>query len=194
MTQTNYQISQKDVTVTEAEQITVANTLMSHLNTYVSNDRYNGSFALTTATKNAAIDHVCFEVDASGKIQSKSGYDLDFDTGQTSFDMDVVYTHFYGVTIYTDRLSIVLTNQYSDDHDIVLASVDVITAGGAREAMVSIGSVTDRMSTTHTIICSKKNQLISNLQRLSAVLTQTHIARGLIFDANKAKEAAGLAK
>ena len=194
LTQTTYQISQTDVTVTEAEQITVANTLMSHLNTYASNDSYNGSFALTTATKNAANDHVYFEVDASGNIQSKSSYDVDFDNGQTSFDMDVVYTHSDGVTTYTDRLNIVLTNDYSDDSDLVLASVDISTADGAREAMVSIGSVIDRMSTTQTIIGAKKNQLISNLQRLSAVLMQTQIARGRIFDADAAKEAARLAK
>ena len=35
---------------------------------------------------------------------------------------------------------------------------------------------------------------MSNLQRLSAVLMQTRIARGRIFDADAAKEAARLAK
>ena len=194
LTQTTYQISQTDVTVTEAEQITVANTLMSHLNTYASNDSYNGSFALTTATKNAANDHVYFEVDASGNIQSKSSYDVDFDNGQTSFDMDVVYTHSDGVTTYTDRLNIVLTNDYSDDSDLVLVSVDISTVDGAREAIVSIGSVIDRMSTTQTIIGAKKNQLASNLQRLSAMLVQTQTARGRVSDADYATEALTLAK
>jgi len=60
----------------------------------------------------------------------------------------------------------VLTNDYSDDSDLVLASVDISTASGAREAMVAVGSVIDRMSATQTIIGAKKNQLISNLQRL----------------------------
>ena len=60
--------------------------------------------------------------------------------------------------------------------------------------MVSIGSVIDRVSTTQTIIGSKKNRLIPNLQRLSAVLIPTQIARGRIFDADTAKEAARLAK
>ena len=92
-----------------------------------------------------------------------------------------------------NRLNIVLTNDYSDI-DLVLASVDISTAEGAREAMVSIGSVIDRMSTTQTIIGAKKNQLISNSQRLSAVLNQTQIARGRIFDADTAIEAAHLAK
>ena len=87
-----------------------------------------------------------------------------------------------------------LTNDYSDDSDLVLASVDISTADGAREAMVSIGSVIDRMSTTQTIIGAKKNQLISNLQRLSAALIQTQIARGRIFDADAAGEASRLAK
>jgi flagellin len=108
--------------------------------------------------------------------------------------MDVIYTHSDGVTTYTDRLNIVLTNDYSDDTDLVLASVDISTADGAREAMFSIGSVIDRMSTTQTIIGAKKNQLISNLQRLSAVLIQTQIARGRIFDADAAGEASRLAK
>ena len=41
LTQTTYQISKTDVTVTEAEQITIANTLMSHPNTYAINDGNN---------------------------------------------------------------------------------------------------------------------------------------------------------
>ena len=194
LTETTYQISQTNVTVTEADQITVANTLMSHLNDYASADSYGGSFALTTATTNSANDHVNFEIDSTGNIQTLSSYEVDFDNGQTSFDMDVVYTHSDGVTTYTDRLNIVLTNDYSDDTDLVLASVDISTADGAREAMFSIGSVIDRMSTTQTIIGAKKNQLISNLQRLSAVLIQTQIARGRIFDADAAGEASRLAK
>ena len=129
-----------------------------------------------------------------GNIQSKSSYDVDFDNGQKIFDMDVVYTHSDGVTTYTDRLNIVLTNDYSYDSDLVLASVDISTADGAREAMVSIGLVIDRMSTTQTIIGAKKNQLISSLQRLSAVLIQTQIARGRICDADAAGEASRLAK
>ena len=194
LTETTYQISQTNVTVTEADQITVANTLMSHLNDYAISDSYGGSFALTTATTNSANDHVNFEIDSTGNIQTLSSYEVDFDNGQTSFDMDVVYTHSDGVTTYTDRLNIVLTNDYSDDTDLVLASVDISTADGAREAMVSIGSVIDRMSTTQTIIGAKKNQLISNLQRLSAVLIQTQIARGRILDADAAGEASRLAK
>jgi flagellin-like hook-associated protein FlgL len=194
LTETTYQISQTNVTVTEADQITVANTLMSYLNDYASADSYGGSFALTTATTNSANDHVNFEIDSTGNIQTLSSYEVDFDNGQTSFDMDVVYTHSDGVTTYTDRLNIVLTNDYSDDTDLVLASVDISTADGAREAMFSIGSVIDRMSTTQTIIGAKKNQLVSNLQRLSAVLIQTQIARGRIFDADAAAEASRLAK
>jgi flagellin len=194
LTETTYRISETNVTVTEADQITVANTLMSHLNDYASADSYGGSFELTTATTNSANDYVNFEVDSTGNIQTLSSYEVDFDNGQTSFDMDVVYTHSDGVTTYTDRLNIVLTNDYSDDTDLVLASVDVSTADGAREAMFSIGSVIDRMSTTQTIIGAKKNQLISNLQRLSAVLIQTQIARGRIFDADAAGEASRLAK
>ena len=90
---------------------------------------------MTTATANSANDYVYFEIDNSGNIQSISSYDVDFDNGQTSFDMDVVYTHSDGVTTYTDRLNVVLTNDYSDDSDLVLASVDISTADGAREAM-----------------------------------------------------------
>ncbi len=57
--------------------------------------------------------------------------------------MDVVYTHSDGVTTYTDRLNIVLTNDYSDDSDSLIALVDISNAYGAREAMVSIGSLTE---------------------------------------------------
>lgn len=119
---------------------------------------------------------------------------MDFEIGQTSFDMDFVYTHFDGVTNYTDRLNIVLTNDYSDGFDVVLASVDISTADGAREAMFLIGPVIDRPSATQTTIGAKKNQLISNLQRLSAVINQIQISRGRIFDADTAREAVRLAK
>ena len=40
----------------------------------------------------------------------------------------------------------------------------------------------------------EKNQLISNLQRLSAALIQTQIARGRIFDEDAAGEASRLVK
>ena len=98
------------------------------------------------------------------------------------------------VQTYTDRLHIDLANDYSDDTDLVLASVDISTSAGAREAMNSIGSVIDRMSKTQVILGAKKVQLASNIERLSAVLIQTQIARGRIFDANAASEASRLAK
>ena len=194
LTETTYQISEANVSVREADTITIANTLMSHLNEYASSDGYNGNFTLTTATVNGANDHLYFEIDASGNIQNVSSYDVDFDNGQTSFDMDVIYTHSDLVTTYTDRLSITLLNDYSDDTDLVLASVDISTAAGAREAMYSIGSVIDRMSKTQVILGAKKVQLTSNIERLSAVLMQTQIALGRIFDADMASEASGLAK
>ena len=50
------------------------------------------------------------------------------------------------------------------------------------------------MSTTQTIIGAKKNQLASNLQRLSAMLIQTQTARGRVLDANYATEALTFAK
>ena len=194
LTETTYQISATNVSVIEADTITITNTLMSHLNEYASSDGYNGNFTLTTATVNGANDHVYFEIDASGNIQNISSYDVDFDNGQTSFDMDVIYTHSDLVTTYTDRLSITLLNDYSDDTDLVLASVDISTATGAREAMYSIGSVIDRMSKTQVILGAKKMQLISNIERLSTALMQTQIARGRIFDADVTSEASRLAK
>ena len=132
---------------------------MSHLNEYAAADGYNGNFTLTTATANGANDHVNFEIDNSGNIQSIASYDVDFDNGQTSFDMDVVYTNSDLTTTYTDRLSITLLNDYSDDTDLVLASVDISTSAGAREAMNSIGSVIDRMSKTQVILALKRFSL-----------------------------------
>ena len=73
----------------------------------------------------------------------------------------------------SDRLRIDLTNDYSDDTDLVLASVDITTSAGAREAMNSVGSVIDRMSKTQVILGAKKVQLMSNIERLSGVLIQT---------------------
>ena len=108
--------------------------------------------------------------------------------------MDVTYTHSDGVQTYTDRLHVDLTNDYSDDTDLVLASVDISTEVGAREAMNSIGSVIDRMSKTWVILGAKKVQLMSNVERLSGALIQTQIARGRIFDADAASEASRLAK
>jgi len=194
LTQTAYGISATNATVVEADRVTLANNVMSYLNAFASADSYNGSFTLGTATSNSANDYVNFEIDSFGNIQSKSTYDVDYDNGQTSFDMDVTYTHSDGVQTYTDRLHIDLTNDFSDDTDLVLASVDISTAAGAREAMNSIGSVIDRMSKTQVIIGAKKVQLLSNLERLSGVLMQTQVARGRIFDADAASEASRLAK
>ena len=104
------------------------------------------------------------------------------------------YPYSDGVQTYTDRLHIDLTIDCSDDTDLVLASVDISRSAGAREAMNSIGSVIDRMSKTQVIRGAKKNQLASNMERLSAILTQTQIARGRIFDAGAASEASRLAK
>ena len=194
LTQTAYGISATNATVVEADRVTLANNVMSYLNSFASADSYNGSFTLGTATSNSANDYVNFEIDSFGNIQSKSTYDVDYDNGQTSFDMDVTYIHSDGVQTYTDRLHIDLTNDFSDDTDLVLASVDISTSAGAREAMNSIGSVIDRMSKTQVIIGAKKVQLLSNLERLSGVLMQTQVARGRIFDADAASEASRLAK
>jgi flagellin-like hook-associated protein FlgL len=194
LTQSTYGISATNATVVEAEQVTLANSLMSYLNAFASADSYGGSFSLGTATTNSANDYVNFEVDSTGNINSKSAYNIDYDNGQTSFDMDVTYTHSDGVQTYTDRLHIDLANDYSDDTDLVLASVDISTSAGAREAMNSIGSVIDRMSKTQVILGAKKVQLASNIERLSAVLIQTQIARGRIFDADAVSEASRLAK
>ncbi|MDC3298807.1 flagellin [bacterium] len=195
LTPTTYGISATNATVVEANQITLANSVMSYLNAFASADNFGGSFALGIATSNSANDYANFDIDqTTGNIQSKSTYDIDYDNGQTSFDMDVTYTHSDGVQTYTDRLHIDLTNDYSDDTDLVLASVDISTSAGAREAMNSIGSVIDRMSKTQVIIGAKKVQLLSNMERLSGVLIQTQVARGRIFDADTAIEASRLAK
>ena len=45
---------------------------------------------------------------------------------------------------------------FSDDTDLVLASVDNSTSAGAREAMNSVGSLIDRMSKTQVILGAKK--------------------------------------
>ena len=57
-----------------------------------------------------------------------------------------------------------------------------------------IGSVIDRMSTTQTILGAKKNQLISNLERLSATFVQTQAARGRVLDTDYSTEVLMLAK
>ena len=194
LTPTTYGVSQTNATVQEADQITISNTIMSYLNSFAASDSYAGRFALGTATINGATDYTNFEIDGSGNIQNKAVYEIDFDNGQTAFDMDVTYTHSDGLQTYTDRLHIDLTNDYSDDTDLVLASVDISTSAGAREAMNSIGSVIDRMSKTQVILGAKKVQLTSNIERLSAVLMQTQVARGRIYDADAASEASRLAK
>ena len=194
LTPTTYGVSQTNATVQEADQITISNTIMSYLNSFAASDSYAGRFALGTATINGATDYANFEIDGSGNIQNKAVYEIDFDNGQTAFDMDVTYTHSDGLQTYTDRLHIDLTNDYSDDTDLVLASVDISTSAGAREAMNSIGSVIDRMSRTQVILGAKKVQLTSNIERLSAVLMQTQVARGRIYDADAASEASRLAK
>ena len=95
---------------------------------------------------------------------------------------------------YTNRLNIGFINDYRDHTDVVLASVDVSTSFGAREATTSIASVIDRISTTQTILGAKKNQLTSNLERLSAILVQTHSDRGRVLDTDYSAEALMLAK
>jgi hypothetical protein len=60
LTETTYQISETNVSVREADTVTIANTLMSHLNEYASSDGYSGNFTLATATVNGANDHVYF--------------------------------------------------------------------------------------------------------------------------------------
>ena len=189
-----YGISETNVTVIEAEQITISNAIISNLRSFAAADSYGGDFALTTATVNGANDHSNFTIDDLGNIRSNADYDVDFDNGQRSFDMDVVYTHSDGVQTYTDRLHIDLVNDYADDTDLVLASVDVSSAAGATDAISVVGTVIDRMSSTQVILGAKRNQLLSNLDRLSSFEVQTNLARGRIIDADYAEEASKLAK
>ena len=60
--------------------------------------------------------------------------------------------------------------------------------------MYSIGSVINRISKTQIILGAKKVELVSNTERLFAVLIQTQIARGRIFDTDVTSEASLLAK
>ena len=194
LTASTYGISTTTVSVTEAEQIIVANNIMSGLNSFASADGYAGSFALAAATSGNVADYLKFEVDASGSVQNVASYFVDFDNGQTAFDMDLIYTHSDGVQTYSDRLHIDLVNDFSDDTNLVLASVDISTAAGATEAMGTIASVVKRMSRTVTILGAKRNQLESNIKRLTGVRLQTVVARGRIVNADFAGEATILAK
>jgi len=164
------------------------------LRSFAAADSFGGDFVLTTATVNGANDHVNFTIDNFGNIQSNADYEIDFDNGQTSFDMDVVYTHSDGFQTFTDRLHIDLANDYADDTDLVLASVDVSTLGGATDAISVVGTVIDRMSSTQVILGAKRNQLLSNLERLSSFEVQTKMALGRIIDSDYADEASKLAK
>ena len=60
--------------------------------------------------------------------------------------------------------------------------------------MYSIGSVINRISKTQIILGAKKVELVSNTERLFAVLIHTQIARGRIFDTDVTSEASRLAK
>lgn len=87
-----------------------------------------------------------------------------------------------------------LTNDYSDDTDLGLASVDISTSAGAIEAMSSIGAVIDRINKTQVILGAKKSQLLFTIERFSAVLIKRQIATGRIFDADAAGKASHLVK
>ena len=86
-----------------------------------------------------------------------------------------------------------LTNDYSDDTDLVLASVDI----GVRRRYIGNEfnwPVIDRMNETQVIVGAKKVKLLSNIERLSRELIQTQIARGRICNADATGEASLLAK
>jgi len=142
----------------------------------------SGVWSLTGA------DAADFEVDKQGNITSKVIMDAE---GKNQHNFNLVYT--MGDNVYTETIVLNVQNNTADDGTHI-ADVDISSQAGALAAVSILNEALNTITAAQAKLGSTQNRLQHNIDNLTALSSQTEIARGRITDADYALETSQLSK
>ena len=141
-----------------------------------------GSWSLSGA------DAANFSIDKNGNVESRVL--MNFEDKQ-SHSFNVVYTS--GDISYVEQVTLNVVNNTADDGDHI-ANVDVGTQAGSADAIDILNNALNSITASQAKLGSIQNRLQHNIDNLTALSSQTEIARGRITDADYAAETSQLSK
>ncbi len=133
-------------------------------------------------------DAASFSIDKNGNVESRVL--MNYEEKQ-SHSFNVVYTK--GDISYVEQITLNVVNNTADDGDHI-ANVDVGTQAGAAEAIGILNTALNSITSSQAKLGSIQNRLQHNIDNLTALSSQTEIARGRITDADYAAETSQLSK
>ena len=133
-------------------------------------------------------DAANFSIDKNGNVQSRVLMNYE---EKTSHSFNVVYTK--GDISYSEQITLNVVNNTDDDGEHI-ANVDVGTQAGSAEAIEILNNALNSITASQAKLGSIQNRLQHNIDNLTALSSQTEIARGRITDADYAAETSQLSK
>ena len=133
-------------------------------------------------------DAANFSIDKNGNVESRVL--MNYEEKQ-SHSFNVVYTK--GDISYVEQITLNVVNNTADDGDHI-ANVDVGTQEGSAAAIEILNTALNSITASQAKLGSIQNRLQHNIDNLTALSSQTEIARGRITDADYAAETSQLSK
>ena len=175
----------------EAEKIIIAPKTQSYIRDFAAADNFAGRFELLASAHSQTDDHLKFDIDERGNLSSRMP--IDFEDGQTVFELQVNYHHSNGA-IYTDFLQLEILNDRRDDNNLALQGLDISTQKGALAAIEALDRAIAHITTAQAKLGAIENRFIHNLNNLSEAIRHSATAYGRIIDTDFAKASTALAR
>ena len=192
LTPTSYDHSRSEYSATESGSVVIIPQINQFLQSYAEADNFAGRFEISQSPYTTEPDYNFFDIDSVGRLTSKGR--LDFEEGQTEFEVTVFYHHSSGTKKYTDFRRLEITNDTRDDNNLALEGIDISTRKGAAEAANLLNEVIIRISSAQAKLGAIENRFTHNLDNLSMNILKSEQANGRIIDADYAIESTRLAR
>ncbi|MCH1515653.1 MAG: hypothetical protein L7U52_02980, partial [Alphaproteobacteria bacterium] len=192
LTPTSYDHSRSNYSATESGTVVIIPQINQFLEAYAAADNYAGRFEVSQSPYTSEPDYNFFNIDSTGRITSKGR--MDFEEGQTEFEVTVFYHHSSGTKKYTDYRRLEIINDPRDDNNLALEGIDISTREGAAEAAEFLNEVIVRISSAQAHLGAIENRFTHNVDNLSMNILNSEQANGRILDADYATESTRLAR
>ncbi|MCH1515778.1 MAG: hypothetical protein L7U52_03610, partial [Alphaproteobacteria bacterium] len=192
LTPTSYDHSRSTFSATESSSVVIIPQINQFLANYAAADNYAGRFEISQSPYTSEPDYNFFDIDSGGRITSKGR--LDFEEGQTEFEVTVYYHHSSGSKKYTDFRRLEITNDKRDDNNLALEGINISTREGAANAAELLNEVIVRISSAQAKLGAIENRFTHNIDNLSINILKSEQANGRIVDADYAIESTRLAR
>ena len=191
-TPTTYDHTRSSFTSNEAKEVIIIPQLNPYIKAYAAADNYQGQFEVAQSNLTSSLDYHFFDIDNEGTITSSSA--IDYEGGQTEFEVKILYHHSSGTKRFTDFMRLDVTNDARDDYNLALEDIDISTVNGARDANLLLDEAIIRISQNEARLGAIQNRFTHNLENLNMAVLMTERASGRIMDADYAEETAQLVK